>query len=387
MHRARLIDARQLPVYDLGISHPFARERQLPLFDLLRTHGLVSDEEWLASAPATDAELAVAHHPDYIRAVRALSAENPDPAWLARAPAFGMGTEDNPIAPGQHAAAAAVAGATLACTRAVMSGQAAHAFNPAGGLHHALPGAASGFCVYNDLVLAAREARRLGAARVLYVDVDVHHGDGVERAFDADPQVLTFSIHETPDVRWPFTGRVGDLGSGAARGSKWNLPMWPETGDDSWQQSLRDALLPAARRFRPDLIVSQHGCDAHAEDPLATLLLTTSSFLFAARLLHELSHELCGGRWVATGGGGYQPYRVLPRAWTIVWCVMSGRPLPERLDPSWRQRWQQRESRPLPQNLLDPPLPTGAGCAEAAARNAETVRALLACHALASEPG
>jgi acetoin utilization protein AcuC len=355
----RLVDAPRLPTYDLGIDHPFARERQLPLFDLLARQGLIPAGALLASEPADRDTLATAHDPGYVAFVEAISAPQPPLRLLEQAFAFGMGTADNPIGEGQHAAAAAIAGATLGCVREVMAGRAAQAFNPAGGLHHAMPARASGFCVYNDLVIGIRAARALGAERVLYADFDVHHGDGVQAAFWTDPNVMTISFHETPDVRWPFTGYVGELGEGAARGTKINVPLASHTADASWLEAVHAVLVPAARRFRPDLIVSQHGCDPHFEDPLAELELTTRPMYEAARLTLELATELCGGRWVATGGGGYQPYRVIPRAWALVWMAMTGQRVPAEVDAGWRAAWQHRSPQPLPATFFDAPQTNG----------------------------
>jgi acetoin utilization protein AcuC len=348
-----IVDGRKLPSYDLGTGHPFARDRLVPLMELLEAHRLVEAGDFLAVAPASDRELRLAHKPGYLEALAALSVEHPSAEWLRRAPGFGLGTADNPIAPGQERAARAVAGATSGCVRAVMDGAVRRAFCPPGGLHHALAAAASGFCLVNDLVIGIREAKRLGARRVLYVDLDVHHGDGVELAFVEDAEVFTFSIHQHPATLWPGTGWAEERGRGAGAGTVCNVPVDPGTGDEGWLGALREALPPFAERCRPDLIVSQHGCDPHREDPLAALAVTTRGFLAAAELVRDLAVEHCGGRWVATGGGGYQPYRVIPRAWTIVWCVLSGRELPEQVDPDWRRRWESRSGTALPARFLD----------------------------------
>jgi acetoin utilization protein AcuC len=353
--RARIVDPSTLTPYGMGSGHPFGKDRLVPFRALLDRLGWMPESEVLRTPPASDDELATAHERDYIAAQKALSADPiPDEA-LERAPLFGMGTSDNPIVPGLHAAAAAATGATLACVRAVLDGICEHAFNPAGGLHHALPAAASGFCVYNDLVVAIREARRRGLERVLYVDFDVHHGDGVERAFADDPSVMTISFHETPEVRWPGTGWVHEIGRRAATGTKLNVPLASGTGDASWLAAVEAVLVPQARRFRPDLIVSQHGCDPHREDPLADLELTTGALLEAARITHRLAHELCASRWVATGGGGYRPLHVIPRAWAMVWAVMSGRVVPEKVDPGWLAELTPRADGTLPATFLDPP--------------------------------
>ncbi|HLQ36809.1 MAG TPA: acetoin utilization protein AcuC, partial [Planctomycetota bacterium] len=247
---------------------------------------------------------------------------------------------------------------------------------PAGGLHHAMPHGAAGFCLYNDLVLGLRAARGRGIARALYVDFDVHHGDGVEYAFVADPSVLTISFHETPEVRFPFTGFASDQGEGAGLGYAINVPLHPGTDDASFGECVERVLVPAMRAFAPEFVLSQHGCDPHRDDPLATIECTTSSFDAAARLLRRLADEICGGRWVATGGGGYQPYSVIPRAWSMVWAAMTGRPLPPQIPAEWLRRWEARAGARLPRAWFDAPSPQPHH-ARAAAINRRTVQLLL----------
>jgi len=374
---ACLIDAPALPVYDLGTDHPFARDRQLALFDLMQRLQLARPDQLLQPTPATAAELQLAHDPDYIAMVEATSVPDPDQSTLLAASRFGLGTSDNPIGEGQHAAAASIAGATLSCVQKVMSGETRHGFNPAGGLHHAQRRGASGFCVYNDLVVGIKGAQKLGAERVLYVDFDVHHGDGVEFAFQADPTVLTCSFHQHPDTLYPGTGRITDLGTGEARGTVVNMPFAPGTGDDSWLQAVEMLLPKLVERFEPDLIVSQHGCDAHREDPLADLQLTTQPMHQAALLTKRLAAEYCEGRWVATGGGGYQPYRVIPRAWSLVWMAMVGHEVPADVDRDWAQVWEQRSGMSIALPFFDPPVdnPRADGAHE---QNQETLEQLLA---------
>ncbi len=375
MTHCRLVHATALPVYDLGVEHPFSPERQKPLFDLMRTHGLVEAEELFLPPAATRDELLTAHSAEYVDFLRAISADPHNPSLRRQAPVYGLGTGDNPIAANQHEAASTAAGGTLACVREVLSGKAKHAFNSTGGLHHAMPSAASGFCLYNDLVVGIRAARAEGA-RVVYIDYDVHHGDGVEFAFRDDPNVLTISFHETPEARWPYTGRVADRGEGEGRGSVINFPFASHTTDTSWQVCVETVLRTAVDKFAPDLLLTQHGCDPHYEDPLAQLKLTTASFNIAAKLSRELAKAHCQGRWVATGGGGYQPYRVLPRAWAMVWAVMSDRELPGHLDAGWRERWQPFSSDPMPELFFDPAFVSSAGDA-AAAINAATLEQLM----------
>lgn len=355
--RHGLVDADAMPPYDLGVDHPFARDRQKPLFDLIRRMELAASGEFFNPEPADRGAVELAHDPEYVDMVEATSMASPDPSVRAQGLSFGLGSADNPLAPGQHQAASAVAGATAACVREVVAGNLRHAFNPTGGLHHAAHRTASGFCIYNDLVVGIRTAQKMGVQRVLYVDFDVHHGDGVEFAFEDDPNVLTVSFHQSPETLFPGTGHESDMGRGDAKGSVVNVPLAPYTDDDSWWHAVSTVLPAVARRFQPDLIVTQHGCDPHREDPLAQLMLTTAPMQKAARLSKELAEELCNGSWVATGGGGYQPYRVLPRAWAIVWMEMTGREIPEKVDRDWIKAWQHASQEPMTETFLDPESP------------------------------
>ncbi|MCB4756285.1 MAG: acetoin utilization protein AcuC [Elusimicrobia bacterium] len=355
MNTCKLINATALPPYDLGANHPFARDRQKPLFDLLNRMKLVTPEELFVPPETTDEDLALGHESDYIEIVKKISVEDPDIEDIREAQRYGFNSGDNPISPNLHTSAGAAVGGTLGCVRAVMKGEAKHAFNPAGGLHHAMPRSASGFCVYNDLVIGIREAKRIAGdtLRVLYVDVDVHHGDGVQFAFYEDPTVLTISFHEDPRYLFPGTGLINEVGGGKGIGACVNVPLAPGTGDDSWIHCIEKVLNPLARRFKPDLIVSQHGCDTHREDPLAHLHVTTKAMHEAARLVHHLANDLCQGRWVAAGGGGYRPYHVIPRAWSLVWMEMSGRKVPDGIDAGWIEKWQKETEDPLPTKFYD----------------------------------
>ena len=231
-----------------------------------------------------------------------------------------------------------VAGGSLRAIEAILGGDVEHAFHPGGGLHHAMAGRASGFCIYNDPALAIAAARRAGL-RVLYVDLDVHHGDGVQAIHDADPGVLTFSIHESGRTLFPGTGSVDEMGEGVAAGTSINLPLEAATGEGPWLAGVR-ALVPAlAAAFGPDVVVSQHGADSHAWDPLAHLRVTTTAMGEAARLVDLVAHRHAGGRWLATGGGGYDVYRVVPRTWALTWLAGAHREAPEAIDPGWRDRW------------------------------------------------
>jgi acetoin utilization protein AcuC len=241
----------------------------------------------------------------------------------------------------------------------IVAGSEVHAFHPGGGLHHAMAEWASGFCVYDDPAIAIARARRDGL-RVLYVDLDVHHGDGVQAAFWDDPAVLTISLHESGHYLFPGTGFLDERGGEKALGTKVNVPFEPATGDDDWLAALERIVPPLARRHAPDILVTQHGCDSHALDPLAHLLLTTNAYRRATVLLDELAHELCGGRWLATGGGGYDIHRVVPRSWALVWLAQAHVEPPDELPGAWRERWgdvaERRGQAPPPERMADPPL-------------------------------
>jgi acetoin utilization protein AcuC len=267
--------------------------------------------------PARDDELVMVHDPAYIKAVRR---GYPDRR-------FGLGTPDNPVFDGMHDASALVAGATLAAASAVWSGTAMHAANIAGGLHHAMRDHASGFCVYNDPALAIARLLALGAERVAYVDIDVHHGDGVQAAFYNDPRVLTISLHEGPATLFPGTGSAAETGTGAGEGYAVNVALPAGTGDEDWLRAFDAVVPPLLRAFRPQVLVSQHGCDSHRLDPLAHLELTVDGQRRAHASLHDLAHEVADGRWLLTGGGGYALVEVVPRSWTHLLAIAAGTPI------------------------------------------------------------
>lgn len=341
--------------YDMGPSHPLTPRRFGPGIDLIRSvtqFATGSPIRELQPEPTPDAELRWSHTARYIEIVRRFS-EAPLGGWEA-----GIGPGDTPAFAGMHDAAAAVAGGSIRAMEAILRGAASHAFHPGGGLHHAMPDRASGFCVYDDPALAIARAR-LDGLRVLYVDLDVHHGDGVQAIHAGDPGVLTFSIHQSGRTLFPGTGFVGELGDGAAAGTSLNLPLDPGTGERAWLAALRAVLPEVAAAFRPDIVVSQHGADAHAWDPLANLLVTTTAMGAAARLVDAIAHRWARGRWLSTGGGGYDVYRVVPRAWALVWLAalhVDDRPA---VPVAWRERWTAEAERhgptPLPVELEDEP--------------------------------
>ena len=280
--------------YDFGPHHPLTPLRFGPGIDLLRHVGA---EPGLAPEPATDDELEWVHTRRYVDAVRRYG----DEPWLPGD--YGFGHSDNPAFPGMHEASASVAGGSLRAMEAILRGDVLHAHHPGGGLHHAMPERAWGFCVYDDPALAIARARRDGL-RVMYIDLDVHHGDGVEAIHAADPGVLTVSIHESGRYLFPGTGFAWEVGEGEAAGSVVNIPVEPGTSEFTWLSAVQTELPELAAAFGPDIIVSQHGCDTHATDPLAHLAISTTSMAEAAWYVDRIAHKYASGRWLATGGGG-----------------------------------------------------------------------------------
>ncbi len=333
--------------YDFGPRHPLSPRRFGPGIDLLRAVGALPG---LAPEPASDAEIGWLHSADYIELVRRFAADT------YGLPEAGIGPGDDPPFAGMHEAAATVAGGSIRAVEAILRGDVEHAYHPGGGLHHAMRARASGFCIYNDVALAIARARRDGL-RVLYIDLDVHHGDGVQALHYDDPGVLTVSFHETGRSLFPGTGFVNDLGEGRAAGTSVNVPLEPMCGPGPWLDAIRAVVPPLAATFGPDIVVSQHGADGHAWDPLAHLSLTTTAMGEAAQLVDWVAHRYGGGRWLATGGGGYAIYRVVPRAWALTWLAGAHREAPGSLPADWRARWDGEAARwrdwPLPDTFED----------------------------------
>jgi len=252
----------------------------------------------------------------------------------------GLGTDDNPIFPGMHENAALIAGGSIDAARAIAHREVDRAVNFCGGLHHAMPDHASGFCVYNDVALGITAMLDAGVNRIAYIDVDAHHGDGVQAAFYDDPRVLTISLHESPLTLFPGTGWPTELGVGAASGTAVNVALSPGTGDAAWLRAFHAVVPGVVRAFRPEVLVTQQGTDAHREDPLADLMLTVDGQRTTYLALRDLAEEFTGGRWLALGGGGYSPVRVVPRAWTHLLAIVAGRDLHPGtpMPPDWIAR-------------------------------------------------
>ncbi|MDG6104603.1 acetoin utilization protein AcuC [Dactylosporangium aurantiacum] len=336
--------------YDMG-EHPLDPVRVELTMALARDLGILAREGVTVRAPqqAGDEVLGTVHDPDYIAVVKAASTGR-------RIGIMGLGTTDNPTFTGMHEASALIAGATRAAAEAVWLGEADRAVSIAGGLHHAMPARAAGFCVYNDPAVAIARVLELGAERVAYVDIDVHHGDGVQEIFYDDPRVLTVSLHESPRSLFPGTGFPEETGGPGAEGSAVNVALPPGTDDAGWLRAFHAVVPGVLRAFRPQLLFTQCGADTYRHDPLANLRLTVDGQRAAYLALRALAEEVAGGKWVASGGGGYALVECVPRAWTHLLAVVTGDALDPATvtPPSWRAlAAARRPGHPVPTAMTD----------------------------------
>jgi acetoin utilization protein AcuC len=324
-----------MTAYNFGPGHPMAPERLDLTARLAGSLGLFALEHVSITAPevASDAELETVHSPEFVAAVRRVS-EDPASPDEAR----GLGTDDDPAFAGMHEAAARLAGGSLLAASAVLDGSALHAVNFGGGLHHAARDRASGFCIYNDSALAIQKLLDGGVPRVAYIDIDAHHGDGTQSIFWDDPRVLTISIHESGLTLFPGTGFANEIGGPQAEGTAVNVALPSGTGDGGWLRAFHAVVPQILGAFQPEVIVSQHGCDSHRHDPLAHLQISVDGQREAATAIGNLATRHCEGRWIATGGGGYSVTDVVPRSWSHLIAIASGRPVPLRTEvpEDWR---------------------------------------------------
>ena len=323
MPRAAFVYDDRMSRHELRSDHPMRPVRLGYTYDLLRGYDAFEHENAVLVSPRSAAqdELGWLHTPQYIEAVRRLSVGE----GTQEAHRFNFSLEgDNPYYTGMYEAATLSSGATLLAAEMIAERSVDVAFNISGGLHHAAAGHASGFCVFNDPALAVHYFLRQGM-RVVYVDVDAHHGDGVQDAFFDDDRVMTISVHESGRYLFPGTGFVGEQGQGQGRGYSVNLPLFPYTGDEVYLDAFRQVVPPLIRAFAPDVLVTQLGIDSYHSDPLTHLQLTTLGFVEVIREFAAL-----GLPWLATGGGGYDLMAVA-RAWTLAYGVMLGEEWPDTL--------------------------------------------------------
>ncbi len=350
---AAVVWDERLRKYDFGPTHPMSPIRVQLAMRLIGDFGLLenSDVSILDDIPILDdAVLERVHAQALIASVKRAS-ETEGYVDAAR----GLGDADTPVFPGMHDAAARVCGATVAAARAVLEGSAEHAVNIAGGLHHAMPDRSAGFCVYNDAAVGIQWLLDNGVEKVAYIDVDVHHGDGVQMAFWDEPRVMTMSIHESPASLYPGTGWATEVGGPRALGSAVNIALPAGTGDQGWLRGLHAVVPPLLGAFEPDFIVSQHGCDGHFEDPLASLALSIDGLRMAVEGIHRWAHKYADGNWIALGGGGYEWVDVVPRAFTNVVAEVTGQKIKPSTDlpASYQEYVMEAMGRPSPSRMTD----------------------------------
>jgi acetoin utilization protein AcuC len=310
--------------YDMGPQHPLKPIRLKRTFELLNSYGALDGVEVREPELCTAEDVLTTHSREFMDAVSHLSCGDPVPYAMR----YGFGTGDNPVFPGMWEASLLYTGASVNAAEAVNSGEYQVAMNISGGLHHAHRARAAGFCVFNDCAIAIHRLRQR-FEKVAYVDIDVHHGDGVQEAFYDDPSVLTVSIHETGRTLFPGTGFVQEIGEGQGTGYSLNIPLWPHTNDEIWLWAWRKTAVPILKAFDPDAILLQLGTDAHFLDPLARICMTAQGWLEAVKDVHALGKPI-----VAVGGGGYNPTTV-PRMWTLAFGQLFGVELPDETPNSF----------------------------------------------------
>jgi acetoin utilization protein AcuC len=346
-----LIYSDELMKYDLGDFHPLNQLRMKLAIELIRACKFLdnTDIELVEPPVASDEMLLLAHDEDYISAVKELGSGGYPFDYFR----YGFGMGDNPIFEDMHEASIVHTGATLKACDMIMNGDVQHVFSPGGGFHHALRRRASGFCIYNDVVIAIRNLQKEHSLkRIMYADIDAHHADGVQVAFYDDPHVLNFSIHESGKFLYPGTGSVDEIGEGAGKGYTVNLPLWPDTQDASFQKAFEEVFPPLARAFKPEILITQFGVDMHFDDPLSHINLTTDSYDKVARIFHKTAHEVCDGRWVCLGGGGYSS-KAVSRVWTILFCRMIKANPPTYLSEKWKSYYRSLAKEDPGEELFD----------------------------------
>ena len=328
--KAAFIFSDEFARFDYGSSHPLKPFRLKLTYELIKACGLLapSDPRLIEPHPARVEDLLTFHTQDYIDILRASNSGADYPG----ADFFGLGPGDNPIFAGMFDWSILIAGASLKAADLVDSGEAEVAFNISGGLHHAMADHASGFCYINDPVIAIQSLVNRGR-RVAYVDIDAHHGDGVQEAFFSSDKVLTISLHETGQALFPGSGFEYEIGSGAGEGYSVNIPLPPETDDELFVHAFTEVVPPLIDVFRPDIIVSQLGVDTFRSDPLAHLNITTNGFCRVVTMIRAMAPK-----WVALGGGGYDIANVA-RAWTLAWAIMNGTNAPSEIPDFYRQQY------------------------------------------------
>lgn len=338
-----LVYGEEFQQYDFGPTHPLKPTRLKLTFELMKDTGLLDSPNVRVIKPryAREEDLSLFHSTKYL-------------AFVRRASVSGGGlldVGDTPAFKGCYEASALATGASLAAVDEVMSGTVTHAMNISGGLHHAHPDRASGFCIFNDPAISiAYLKKKYGLKKILYLDVDAHHGDGVMYGFYTDGSVLDIDFHEDGLHLFPGSGFTNEVGEAGGAGLKLNVPLPPFTDDTLYLRIFREIVPHAVRKFKPEFLLLQCGADSHANDLLAHLQLTTKTYVEVANILHELAHDVGSGRLVVFGGGGYNPANVA-RTWTAVAAALSQTKLPNATPQRWRKLFETLVGEEAPINM------------------------------------
>ena len=333
--------------YNFGPQHPLRPIRVKMTYELIRSKGILQQGSVEIVKPrlATREEILLFHENDYVRLVEDYSKKGSGLLDAGDTPAF----------KGCYEATSLVVGASIVAADEVLSGRLLHAFNPSGGLHHAHPERASGFCIFNDpAVVIAHLKSKYGLRRIVYLDIDAHHGDGVMYGYYDDPAVLDIDFHESGRFLFPGTGFPDETGKGAAKGLKLNIPLLPYTGDEAFLQAFHQVVPETVRKFGPEIILIQCGADGHSDDRLAQLRLTTRVYTEVVNQMHDLAHELCNGKLLLFGGGGYTLANV-PRVWTVAFSTLAGIKPSDQMPSEWSKEFQKASGEDPPQQLYDKP--------------------------------
>lgn len=350
MKKAILIDSDKFQNYDFGPQHPLTPKRLILTHNLIESIGMFDDPEvGLEEARfATDEEVGLIHGEEFIKLLKVASRPDaPMSMWE-----IGLGPGDNPIFEGMYDSSRLYVGGSLVAADLIMNGETKHAFNISGGLHHALGSKAinvngetvdtgrddraSGFCILNDCAItAAYLIKNYGVQKIMYIDVDAHHGDGTQWIFYHLNNVLTCSIHQDPRTLFPGSGYVGEIGLDEGQGYSVNIPVPPYTFEEPYLYALNEIIPPIAKKYKPEIIITQLGVDTHFTDPLTNFLLTTNTYKKIAKFFYDLTDDVCDGKWLALGGGGYSP-DVVGKTWTIYFAQMADYEIPESVPESWR---------------------------------------------------
>ena len=350
MHDVAFIYSEGFMKYDLGQNHPLNEERIRLHYALCNDLGALDSSSVVLIQPtyATDKEIRLIHSENYVDKVIAMSKD-------------GIGVMDSvgdtPAFPGMYEVTSLIVGATIQATDIVMSEDVLHAWNPAGGLHHAQRDHAAGFCIFNDAAIAIEKLKTdYNVKKILYFDHDVHHGDGVQWIFYSDPRVLTVSIHESGQFIFPGTGFHNEIGEDSGLGYSVNIPLPPNTPDDTYLRTFNEIIPLLFEQFKPDVVVQQCGVDGHFNDPLGHLSLTTDVYDVMTSTMHDLVHEYCDGKWILVGGGGYNLASV-SRCWTTIFSQLSEVTIQNTLPSSWRTVFKQTTGTEAPTTLYDSSMP------------------------------